>query len=128
MEQSEKIEKFSKELDLITDEDIRTFAEYVISNADDYFFTVPASSSAKYHPESSLGEEGLLRHTKSVFYFINEFSVPALMFGDVSERQKDMLLLCALAHDIKKQGDGESMGQTLMKDHPSYAASYIHRL
>ena len=64
----DKINLFINEINDIQDENLRAFATELIANADDYFFTVPASSSGKYHPPFDLGDGGLVRHTRLVAY------------------------------------------------------------
>ena len=69
MTRGEKISVFINELNYIKDDNLNAFAKELIANAEDYFFTVPASSSGKYHPQFSLGVGGLVRHTRCVAYF-----------------------------------------------------------
>ena len=38
----------------------------------EYFWVVPASTSGRHHPKTSLGVGGLLRHTKSAFRVAQE--------------------------------------------------------
>ena len=54
-----------KEIDLIQDEEVREFVIKFLHNVPEYFWTVPASSSGKYHPQYALGEGGLARHVKA---------------------------------------------------------------
>ncbi|MBP5722199.1 MAG: hypothetical protein J6X18_01255, partial [Bacteroidales bacterium] len=123
MNASERTELFKRELSYILDKGIKSFCKTLIMNADDYFFAVPASSSGKYHPKFALGEGGLVRHTKAVAYFVNEFIRPEIEFGTITRREADLLIASAIAHDIKKQGDG-SEGHTV-KEHPGLASDYI---
>lgn len=126
MEKDERIALFERELSYIKDEKIKEFAKRVIEDADEYFFTVPASSSGKYHPDFARGEGGLVRHTKAVVFFTAEFCRSEFEFGTINARQAQLLIVAAIAHDIKKQGDG-STGHTLMKEHPLYGAEYIKK-
>ena len=48
----------------IVNEDIREFAQMLVEGLPSYIWEVGASSTGKYHPAFSLGEGGLLRHTK----------------------------------------------------------------
>ena len=65
MDRKEKVLTVEKEFMWIKNKNIRKFAIDMVSILPDYFFVVPASSTGKYHPEYSLGEGGLVRHTKS---------------------------------------------------------------
>lgn len=123
MEKDERLSLFKRELSYIADGNLRNFTENLIADADDYFFTVPASSSGKYHPDFARGNGGLVRHTKAVAYFVNEFMRSELQFGSISEHTAELLIVAAIAHDIKKQGDGLE-GHTV-KEHPFYAAEYV---
>ena len=60
-----KSEVFETELNYISDDKIRDSTRYLLEKLPDYFYTMPASTSGKYHPEFSLGEGGLVRHTKA---------------------------------------------------------------
>ena len=65
-----KIDQFEIELGYINDEAIQEDCRTMIELLPDYFFEVPASSTGKYHPSYSLGEGGLLRHTKKNVMFV----------------------------------------------------------
>lgn len=123
MDLEKRLELFNRELSYISDPELKEFCERLLADADDYFFTVPASSSGKYHPSFALGDGGLVRHTKAVAYFVNEFIRPEMEFGTINRRDADILIVAAIAHDIKKQGDGLE-GHTV-KEHPLLASKYI---
>lgn len=123
MNRVDKIAMFSKEIEDIADDSLRKLAIEIIAGADDYFFTIPASSSGKFHPLFSLGEGGLVRHTKCVVYMVKCLCESF----DIAEYKRDMLIVAALAHDIKKQGDGaEGIGYTV-HEHPRLAAQYVYQ-
>lgn len=115
------ISVFSHELELIKCERIRKCAERALLSCDAYFFTMPASTSGKYHPLFSLGEGGLVRHTRAVVYFLVELWRSQLF--DVIEDELDLLILGAIIHDIKKAGNSGS--QHTVKEHPQLAAQFI---
>ena len=54
----EKIEYFKKELDFIKNKKIKNSCKTMINLLPDYFFSIPASSTGKYHPEFTLVEGG----------------------------------------------------------------------
>lgn len=126
MTTEERINLFTRELSYISDSNLKNFAKAILENADEYFFTVPASSSGKYHPDFARGNGGLVRHTKAVVYFTNEIVRSELEFKILDRHTADLLLVAALAHDIKKQGDGIE-GHTV-KEHPALAAKYVKKL
>ena len=121
MNRDNKIAMFVNEINDIVDDDLRMLATEIIAGADDYFFTIPASSSGKFHPPFSLGEGGLVRHTKCVVYMVKCLCESF----NVDEYKRDMLIVAALAHDIKKQGDTPNgLGYTV-HEHPLLAAQYV---
>ena len=119
MKKEDKIKFLANEISDISDGKVREFAKKMVEEADDYFFIVPASSSGKYHPSFDLGDGGLVRHTRCVVYY-SECIAESF---DFSERERDMIIVCAIAHDIKKQGDGT--GKHTVKEHPILAANYM---
>lgn len=119
-----KLKAFEKEINMIKNKDLREDAQVLINTIPDYFFTVPASSSGKYHPQSSLGEGGLLRHTQTVVYFADEFSRNESMYGKLSERGRDLLIIAAIMHDSCKSGRPQS--EHTLHEHPILAAELIN--
>ena len=113
---------FINEIGDIKDADLKAFATELIANADDYFFVVPASSSGKYHPPFDLGDGGLVRHTRLVAYMAKSLA-ESYCFSDYDT---DCLIVAALAHDIKKQGNGDT-GHTVW-DHPILAMHYVQEI
>lgn len=113
---------FINEIGDIKDADLKAFATELIANADDYFFVVPASSSGKYHPPFDLGDGGLVRHTRLVAYMARSLA-ESYCFSDYDT---DCLIVAALAHDIKKQGNGDT-GHTVW-DHPILAMHYVQEI
>lgn len=121
MNRADKIAMFSKEIEGIADDGLRKLATEIIARADDYFFTIPASSTGKNHPSFALGEGGLVRHTKCVVYMVKCLCESF----NIDEYKRDMLIVAALAHDIKKQGDNPNgVGHTI-HEHPLLAARYV---
>jgi uncharacterized protein (DUF3820 family) len=118
----DKIKMFINEIGDIKDADLKAFATELIANADDYFFVVPASSSGKYHPPFDLGDGGLVRHTRLVAYMARNLA-ESYCFSDYDT---DCLIVAALAHDIKKQGNGDT-GHTVW-DHPILAMHYVQEI
>jgi hypothetical protein len=59
MEGLEKVNCFQKELQVIRNNVIKEFVVNSISSMPDYFFTMSASTTGKYHPAYSQGEGGV---------------------------------------------------------------------
>ena len=91
---------FNNEIEYIKDERIKQNARIIINNLPDYFFTIQAASTGKYHPMYALGEKGLVRHTKAAVYFANT------LFGiyKFDNPTKDIIILSLLIHDGLKKG------------------------
>lgn len=104
MEKKEKIKIFKDELGFIQDENIRFFAEIAIGKAPDYFFTIPASSSGKYHPSYALGDGGLVRHTKAAIKIAKELFNLEQYTNIFDAKVQDLILVSILLHDTYKSG------------------------
>ena len=93
MTKKEKVYTFQKELMWIKNKDIRIFAVNMLGRLPDYFFVVPASSTGKYHPEYSLGEGGLVKHTKSAVLIAKTLLDLEQYQNEYNEEQRDIILL-----------------------------------
>jgi hypothetical protein len=118
---TEKTDKFKEELELIKNENIRKFAEQAIEIMPDYFFQIPASSTGKYHPSYSLGDGGLLKHSKAVARIAYELF--RLSWWDFDNDKKDLLLVAAMLHDGWKSG--KIQGRYTVTEHPLIATKEI---
>ena len=95
-----KIENFIVELSYIKDEKVRDSLEIMINKIPDYFFTIAASSTGKYHPKYATGDGGLLRHTKAAVRMAEE------LFGiyKFPDHTKDLIIMALVLHDSLKKG------------------------
>ena len=116
-------ECFENEISWIHSKSIQQFARYCVDNLPDYFFTVPASSSGKYHPSYALGDGGLVRHTKAAMAVAHELFNLEMFQKQFSETEQDLILLSLILHDGKKQGGGN--GKHTVFEHPLYAADFV---
>ena len=110
---------FKNELNDIQDNNLRQFAIHLLTNAPDYFFIIPASSSGKNHPDFARENNGLVKHTRCVVFFA-ECNAESFNFDSYT---KDMLIIAAIAHDIKKQGN--NISNHTAWEHPELAHDYI---
>lgn len=110
------------ELDRIQYIDIQLLTYDTLDAAPTCFWTMPASTSGKYHPAISLGQGGLIRHTLAVCYFTRTL----LEWAGVTAADKrySLALAAALLHDCCKKADDE---QYTAFDHPLRAADLIRR-
>ena len=113
---------FTQELNYIKDDKIKENLKIMINKLPDYFFLLPASSTGKYHPSFSLGEGGLLRHTKAAVRIAIE------LFGDnalnnFTQREKDLIIFSIVLHDGLKSGQKKS--EYTLFEHPLLMSNYI---
>lgn len=115
------------EVSTIESTDIREFGIALLDEVPDYFFTVPASSSGKYHPKGDLGEGGLVRHSICVKKIIDHLLELNQVKDSISVRENDMLRLAALFHDCMKSGTQEDWKNCKHTSffHPILAANFI---
>jgi len=114
--------EFKYELGCIEDEVCRHLAVHGLNKAPDYFWYVPASASGKYHPKSSLGLAGLVRHVKGVFR-ISEELLDHKLYSPFTPVEKDMIRVAVLLHDCLKQGTD---GTHTVAEHPLLVREALH--
>ncbi len=115
--------KFSKELEYIKSEKIKSACQKMIELLPDYFFEVPASSTGKYHPEYALGEGGLLRHTKAAVRIAYELLNDPCIGDKYTQDEKDLMIMALILHDGLKSGLNHEKYTRF--DHPILIADYI---
>lgn len=116
----ERLTAFANELNDIQDDNLRQFAAQLLANAPEYFFTIPASSSGKHHPYFAREIGGLVKHTRCVVFYA-ECNAESFNFDS---HTKDLAIIAALAHDIKKQGNNDAKNYTVW-EHPELAYNFI---
>ena len=115
---------FKDEIGWIQNKDIRRFAIEMISVLPDYFFEVPASSTGKYHPEYSLGQGGLVRHTKGAVLIAKTLLDLEQYQNEYSEEERDIMLTALLLHDGVKHGLNGS--KYTVSTHPTEMVDFIN--
>ena len=118
-----KEEMFLDELEYIKDEKLQDSLLKIIESLPEYWFHVAASSTGKYHPKYSLGEGGLLRHSKSAMRIGYELLGNPSIGEKYTEREKDLMLIALLVHDGLKLGEKEERYTRF--DHPILMANFI---
>ena len=116
---------FAKEVEYIKNPSIRRDTITLIDMLPDYFFTCAASSTGKYHPKFSLGEGGLLRHTKAAVQIMIDLYQNEIFCHGLSNDEKDLLIMALILHDGLKHGiDNE---RYVRFDHPVIMADFIEK-
>lgn len=114
---------FEKEMDFINNPRYKESAKVLINLLPDYFFEVPASSTGKYHPSFSLGDGGLVRHTKAAVRIAYEMFNDESITGAYSKNEKDLMMIALMMHDGLKSGLEKS--QYTKFEHPLLVCDYI---
>lgn len=103
---SQKVAFFQSELENITSEGLRECARDLLTERNaipDYYWTIGASSSGKYHPKISQGEGGLIRHVKIAMMFLEDI-LRMSSFAYMTDEMKDYARFALLFHDCVKYG------------------------
>lgn len=116
-------ELLTDELKYIKSNRIKNNAEIMLELLPDYFFTIPASSTGKYHPNYALGEGGLVRHTKAAMKIANELLYNNSSITTFSDTEKDLILFILLIHDGLKLGFSKETYTRF--DHPILISDYL---
>ena len=123
IEESIKIKTFDKEINYINNPRYKENIKILIDLLPDYFFTVPASSTGKYHPSFALGDGGLVRHTKVAVRIAKELFNDESVSGAYTHNEKDLMMMALIMHDGLKSGLKKS--QYTNFDHPLLVSNYI---
>ena len=114
---------FEKEFSYIKNPKYVENIKIIIDLLPDYFFKVAASSTGKYHPNFSLGEGGLVRHTKAAVRIANELLENNSLFNSFTRDEKDLLICSILIHDGLKHGKENS--EYTVFDHPLQISKFV---
>ena len=118
-----KSDIFNKELSYIKNDEYRKNARTYLELLPDYFYTVEASSTGKYHPSFALGDKGLVRHVKVAVRIGKELTSSKTIGNVFTDNEKDLILIALLLHDGLKEGIVKEKYTRF--DHPILMANYI---
>jgi len=102
---------------------IKKFAEVAIEHLPDYFFSIAASSSRKYHPQYVLGEGGLVRHTIAAVLIASHLLQLEQYRKKFSKDEQDCIVVALLLHDGLKRGIFGS--EYTLHEHPFLCAKWV---
>lgn len=125
-----KLASFRGTFELIHNEKIKNFVKWVVVNAPDYFFEIPASSTSKYHPRYAQKSGGLLRHTLGAIVFANHL-FPLYEFNQL---EQDLIITSLIMHDMAKNGINIENGKAVQESnytvarHPLIICQYVEYL
>ncbi len=123
LDNKSKVECFNKEMSYIKNIEYLEDYKSLINLLPDYFFSVAASSTGKYHPEFSLGDGGLLRHTKAAVRIAYELLNDPCIGDKYTSNEKDLMLIALTMHDGVKHGIPED--KYTKAEHPLLASKLI---
>lgn len=114
-----KIKYFNTEINYIKDTVKQEDLKYLINLLPDYFFSIPASSTMKYHPKFACTKNGLVKHTKAAVRIAYD------LFETVNftEEDKDLIIMALTLHDGLKKGLKEQKYTCF--DHPLLVSKLI---
>ena len=96
-DEDKKLEPLLEEIDLILDENIKSFVRSILFKAD-IFWEIPSSFSGKHHPMDEHGVGGNVLHTK------RSVRVAQVLCDShaLPQEEKDIVIAAMLLHDITK--------------------------
>lgn len=119
-----KCEVFREELNKFETEEIRLYCEDMLNVSPDYIFTIPSSTSYKYHNATQCQPGGQLYHIIMVGEIINYIlSLDYIKNKFPEPKKRDCMRVAALLHDMVKCGwDGS---QYTVHNHPILAGKWV---
>ena len=118
-----KSDIFNKELSYIRNDEYRKNARVYLELLPDYFYSVEASSTGKYHPSFALGDKGLVRHVKVAVRIGKELTDSKTIGNVFTNDEKDLILIALLLHDGLKEGIVKEKYTRF--DHPVLMADFV---
>jgi hypothetical protein len=117
----EELKIFTYELNQIKDPKIKEFTIKALEVLPDYFWSIPASSTGKYHPSYTVQSGGLCQHVKGAVRIALElFNLEMFKFN---QEQKDIIIYALLLHDGVKSGIVKS--QYTVHEHPLMIREFL---
>ena len=114
---------FETEYKYIKNDGYKENIKILVSLLPEYFFEVAASSTGKYHPSFSLGDGGLLRHTKAAVKIAHDLMENETIGKAFTSDEKDLIIISLIMHDGLKHGHQKS--EYTVFEHPILVADYI---
>ena len=118
-----RLDILKKEINYVKDSSRRGDLKTLIELLPEYFFEVPASSTGKYHPAFSLGDGGLVRHTKVAVRMAVELLNNNSVGMKFNEKDRDLIIMALVLHDGVKSGMEKS--KYTKADHPLLVSKLI---
>ncbi len=124
MRAEDKVKVFSHGLSQFETDKMRTYCEDMIKEMPDYLFTMPSSTTGKWHNSTQCQPHGQVYH---IIMFAEIVNYRLALKGNrekfKSAEQRDAIRCVAYFHDALKLGNGESSYTVF--DHPLLAAEWV---
>lgn len=114
---------FDFELNLIKNNKIKESGKLLVSMLPEYFYSIAASSTGKYHPKYTCGEMGLYKHVKVAVKIANSLLELEMYNKIFSSDEQDLIILALTLHDGFKKGIKEEKYTRF--DHPIIMKDFI---
>lgn len=111
-------------LELIESDRVRAITTRLSSDAPEYFWTAPASSSNYHHP-ACRGEHGLWIHTLMLSTVIERLADSYVGQDRLERSDVDLAHAAAILHDQRKLGDPASASESSTSDHDLEMAAVV---
>ncbi|MEG1987312.1 MAG: hypothetical protein RR047_02485 [Bacilli bacterium] len=118
-----KLGMFKTELGMLKNQNYLEDYKYLIEHLPDYFFVIPAASTGKYHPSYTVGDGGLVRHTKAAVKIAYDLLDNPSIGSKYTSAEQDLMLIALTIHDGFKSGVVK--GQYTVTEHPLLVGEYI---
>lgn len=105
VQEDEILDELIDEINLITDESIKSFVRSILLKAG-IFWEIPSSFSGRYHPNDEHGVGGNVLHTKRVVRIANMICDSYSLIDE----ERDTILAACLLHDVTKGIPSENEG------------------
>ena len=119
----DKVKVFEGLLNKFETDEIRNYCTDMIKEIPDYIFTIPSSTSFKYHNKTQCQPHGQIFHILMFAEVMNYVLGLEYVKEKTNERQRDCLRCTPIFHDAIKCGLNGS--QYTVHEHPMFAGEWV---
>lgn len=119
-----KVKPFESVLAKFETDEMKSYAEDMLNQTEDYIFSIPSSTTLKYHNKTQCQDGGQVYHILMACEIMNHIlDLDYVKTKYSNPKQRDCLRTAILLHDMKKLG--EKPGKYTSHDHPVVAQKWI---
>lgn len=119
----DKLKTFEVEIGYIKNPRYKESIKTLIELLPDYFFSVPAASTGKYHPGYAQNDGGLVRHTKAAVKIAHSLLDNPVTGSKFTSDEKELMMMALIMHDGLKSGLEKEKYTKV--EHPLLVSNYI---